>query len=346
MGITDRFCPKCGQPSERVGLCNRCQAGAVKWLACDSRVESIHCPACGAQKELGVWSDTGRDRSAIADDLARGAVHIHPDVKAPDMSIRIRDLSLNRSRASVTVTGTLYGQPVEGGCETDIAWVKEQCDRCNRISGSYYEGVVQVRAEGRKPSPYEVQASATLAGEAESSLQTGGERLSFISDITETRDGLDIIVGSQHIGLLLAQKITAELGGRYTTHPKLVGEKNGRQLYRITYSVRLPRYQKNDVIRLKGRYAEVLQVDPHTLRILDFSDGKVRSIREDEIERRVGNSREAQDALVAYTDRDMAGVIDPVTAATVEYRTGRNQVLEPGLHVRVLHDGKNLVVLR
>ena len=58
--------------------------------------------------------------------------------------------------------------------------------------------------------------------------------------MTENRDGLDITVGSQHIGLLIVQGITAQFGGRYTTHPKLVGEKNGRQLFRITYLVRLP----------------------------------------------------------------------------------------------------------
>jgi len=318
----------------------------VQYLTCDSRVESIHCPACGAEKALGVWTDTGRERAEIADGLVRNAIHIHRDVKNPDTKIRIIDISQNRSRAYVTFTGTLYKQPVEGACEIEIAWVKEQCDRCNRISGSYYEGVVQVRADGRRPGPFEIQAAARLAEDAENSLQTGGERLSFISDVTETRDGLDIVVGSQHIGLLLAQKITAELGGRYTTHPKLVGEKAGRQLFRVTYSVRLPRYQKNDVLRLKGRYAEVISVDPHSLRVLDYAEGQVRSVKEDDVEKLVGNARNGQDALVAYTDRDMAGIIDPVTSATVEYRKGRNETLEAGCHVRVLHDGDRLVVLR
>jgi len=346
MGITDRFCPKCGQPTDREGLCNRCRAGGLQWLSCDNRVESVHCPACGSLKQAGSWSDTTRERAEIADELVRAAVHVHHDVKSPDVKIRIRDLSQNRSRAHVTVTGNLYGQQVEGACEITLAWIKEQCDRCNRISGSYYEGVVQVRAAGRRPSAYEIKVASMIAEDAEESLQTGGERLSFISDVTETKDGLDIVVGSQHIGLLLAQKITAELGGRYTTHPKLVGEKAGRQLFRITYSVRLPRFQKNDIVRLAGRYAEVLQVEPHGLRVLDFSNGMVRSVREGDVERRIGNSRDARDALVAYTDRDMAGIIDPVSAKTVEYRKGKNEILEAGCHVRVLHDGDRLVVVR
>jgi nonsense-mediated mRNA decay protein 3 len=345
MGITDRFCPKCGQPTETEGLCSRCRAGSVQWLSCESRVQSVHCPACGALKQAGVWTDTDRDRKSLADELVRGAVHVHRDVQGKEVQVRVTDISANRSRASVTVKGRLYGQPVEGGCELTIAWVKEQCDRCNRISGSYYEGVVQVRAEGRQPSPYENQTAAAIAYDTESALQTGGERLSFVSDVTETRDGLDIVVGSQHIGLAIAQKITSELGGRYTTHPKLVGEKNGRQLYRITYSVRLPRFRKRDVLRLKGRYAEVVQVEQHGLRVFDLSDGTIRSAREGDVEAVIGNARDALDTIIAYADREMIGVIDPVTQKTQEVRAGPHRGAEAGRHVRVLHDGDQLVVL-
>ena len=345
MAITDRFCPKCGQPSDKEGLCSRCRVGSVKWLSCDSRVQSVHCPACDAMKIGSIWTDTGRDRESIAHDLARSAAHIHPDVKQADARIRITDLSPNRSRAVITASGKLYGHPVEGICEVEIAWLKEQCDRCNRLSGSYYEGIVQVRAAERRPSPFEIQTAAAFAGEVESSLQTGGERLSFISDMTETRDGLDIVVGSQHIGLLIAQKITAELGGRFTTHPKLVGEKNGKQLYRVTYSVRLPRFQKRDVIRLRGRYAEIVQVEMHSLRVFDFSENAIRSAREEEIEKLVVNARDAEDAMVAYSDRDMIGIIDPATSKTVECRATMVRRPEAGQHVQVLRDGEQLVIL-
>lgn len=345
MNITERFCPKCGKPTDHDGLCSECKAGAIQWLSCDGRVQSVHCPACDAEKHGSVWTDTGRDRNTVAYELARAALHIHPDVKSVDLRIRITDLSPNRSRAAITVNGMLYGQRVEGACEVAIAWVREQCDRCNRISGSYYEGVVQVRAEGRRPSPFEIQTGAAIATEAESTLQSGGERLSFISDMTETRDGLDIVVGSQHIGLMIAQKITAELGGRYTTHPKLVGEKNGRQLFRVTYSVRLPFYQKRDVIRIKGRYAEVVQVENRSLRVFDLSEGAIRSVRDDEVEKRVGNARDAEDAMVAYIDRDMVGIIDPKTSRTFECRAGTYRTITAGQHLQILRDGDHIVLL-
>jgi nonsense-mediated mRNA decay protein 3 len=344
--IQDRFCPKCGRPSDTDGLCNHCRAGDTRWITCDTRVTGIHCPACGATKKANTWADTNMDRGVIAPELAKGAVHLHPDLKKPKITIHIDDTGPNRSRAAITAKGTLYSIPVEKTCTVEIIWQKEQCDRCNRISGSYYEGIVQVRAEGRDVSPFEMQAAAEIATQVEDSLQAGGERLSFISDMAETRDGLDITVGSQHIGLMIAQGITAQLGGRYTTHPKLVGEKDGRQLYRITYSVRLPRFRKQDVVRLDRTYAEVEQVDGRRIRVFDLDEGKSRSLPLDAVVRLVGNARNAEPALVAYISGDMAGILDPESGISAEYRKPPWADADAGKYIRVIRDGDRLVIVR
>jgi nonsense-mediated mRNA decay protein 3 len=346
MSIKDNFCPKCGKQTDNEGLCNECMIGNMKWFTCDNRVLSTHCPSCGAIKQVNTWSDTTRERDELGPDVARSAVHFHEDVRKPSIDVSIIDLTQNRSRANLVIKGILYKKPVEGSCSVEIIWHKEQCDRCNRISGSYYEGIVQVRAEGRTPSSFETQMAAGIAQQVEDLLQAGGERLSFISEITETRDGLDVTVGSQHIGHQISQQIIAQLGGRYTTHPKLVGEKAGRQLFRITYSVRLPRYQKFDVIVIKGRYLEIERVESHHIRGFDLMDGTSKSIREDDIERQIGNARNARSALVAYVDAGAIGLLDPDTCNTVEIRKYNWIQAEAGQHLAILRDGDQIVVVR
>jgi nonsense-mediated mRNA decay protein 3 len=344
--IQDRFCPKCGKRSEKDGLCNHCRVENTEWVTCDRRVKHIHCPACGAIKQMNTWTDTNRERSELAPELARSAVHFHPDIKKPSVSVTVRDLSVNRSRATLAIKGVFYTLPVEKECTVEIVWQKEQCDRCNRITGSYYEGFVQVRADERLPSQYEIQTAGSIATQLEDSLLAGGERLSYISEITETKDGLDITVGSQHIGLLIVQGITAQLGGRYTTHPKLVGEKNGRQLFRITYLVRLPQYQKQDVVVIGKHYAEVEHSEAHRVRIFDLSEGRSRSVNTDLITRRVGNARLAELALVAYVSGDMIGVLDPASCTTTEFRLVQWLDVKAGDHVHILRDGNDLVLVR
>ena len=209
---------------------------------------------------------------------------------------------------------------MEGACSVEIIWHKEQCDRCNRISGSYYEGNIQVRADGRTPSTFEIETAASVAQQVEDSLQAGGERLSFISETTPTRDGLDIIVGSQHIGLLISKRIVDALGGQYSTHPKLVGEKAGRQLFRITYLVTASRYSKNDVVKVGNRYYEVDQVESNHVKATDLIDGSSKSVREKDIVKMIGNSRNAESALVVFADGNTIGIMDPLTSKRPEFR--------------------------
>jgi len=294
---------------------------------------------------VNTWTDTTRERGGLAPELAKAAVHFHPDVRKPSMVVKVEDNTLNRSTASIDVKGLLYNTPVEGTCSVELIWHKEQGDRCNRISGSYYEGIVQVRAYGRLPSTFELQMSAGIAQQVEDSLQAGGERLSFIVEMNETREGLDITVGSQHIGTLISQGIIAQLGGRFTTHPKLVGEKNGRQLYRITYSVRLPRFQKQDVVLSHGQYFEVVRVESNHLKVLDLTEGIPRAVREEEVERLVGNLRDAESALVAFADAGIMGILDPETCQTKEFRKLKWLEVKAGQHVLVLRDGDHLVVV-
>jgi nonsense-mediated mRNA decay protein 3 len=188
--------------------------------------------------------------------------------------------------------------------------------------------------------------ASSIAQEVEDSLQAGGERLSFISDVAPNRDGVDITIGSQHIGQLISQRIVTQLGGRYTTHPKLVGEKNGRQLYRITYSVRLPRFQRFDVVKVKTRYLEVERVESRYIRALDLTDGIQKSVRETDVERIIGNARLPETALVAFADGNTIGVMDPRTQKTREYRSPPWMEVRAGDQVSVLHDGDELVIVR
>ena len=345
MSIQDSFCPKCGRPTDREGLCNNCRIGDTPWFTCDRRVTSTHCPSCGAVKQVNTWTDTTRERADLAPDIVKAAVHFHPEVRKPSLVVTVKDNTLNRSTATIVLKGLFYNTLVEGTCSVEIIWNKEQCDRCNRISGNYYEGIVQVRAEGRKPSTYEIQMSFGIAQQVEDSIQAGGERLSFIADMNETKEGLDITVGSQHIGTLISQGIIAQLGGRYTTHPKLVGEKNGRQLYRITYSVRLPRFQKQDIVVSRGRYFEVTHVETSHLKVLDIADGIPRTVREQDIERVIGNLRNAESALVAFADGNIMGILDPETCQTKEFSTLKWLDVRAGQHVLVLRDGDQLVVV-
>ncbi len=345
MSIQECICPRCGGPVEGEGLCGRCRGSSTTWVTFDPRVTSVHCPSCNSQKNGSTWTDTERGRDEIGPEIVRAAVHFHPDIRSSSISMVIRDRTLNRSYAEVSVAGMLYGQEVHANAVIEIVWQKEQCNRCNRISGSYYEGLVQVRAQNRKLLPHESLLAQQIATEVENGMQAGGDRLSYISEMEETREGLDITIGSQQIGLAISQAVVQRLGGRYSTHPKLIGEKAGKKLFRITYSVRLPRYIRGDVVRIGRSYGQIMQIEGQYIRYLDLANGQARSAKEEDFGLLIGNVRDAADALIAYVDGDVLGIIDPGSGVTRECAVGPWRTAAPGQHIRVLKDQDTMILV-
>jgi nonsense-mediated mRNA decay protein 3 len=335
------ICPRCGRPSEDGGVCPGCRAADVRLLSCNPYVTAVYCPVCGSQKRGNTWSDLEVPREDLIAELAISSVTIHQDARDARVTIQSEDPTSNRTTCTIEVEATLYGVPVKETCRTEIRWQKESCDRCSRISGGYYAGIVQVRATDRKINAYERRVATSIAEQTEESLQQSGARLSFISDLDDSRDGLDITVGTQHLGQEIAKQVTGALGGRFTTHPKLVGEKDGKGLYRITYSVRLPYHQKGDVVVSRGRYYEVREIEGRRLGVFDLQNGTSLTLRTDDVERLIGNVREARSALVVFVQPGVVGLMDPDTYVTREVNPVPWTTPVEGEYIRVLRDDED-----
>jgi len=339
------MCPKCGGPSKDGGLCGKCLVGSVPWFTCDHRVIITRCGGCGSLKTAAGWGDSSREREDLEEDAAISAVKFHQDVKKPLVTVKLDHLSINRTYADLVINGTMYDEPLEGYYSLEVVWQNESCDRCNRQHGSYYEGIVQIRAEERKATVQEQEEAQRIAVQVENDMQKEGERLSFICRFDEGREGLDIVVGSQALGELISREITRRLGGRVTLHPTLVGEKNGQKLYRITYLVRLPWLQRGDVIAVRNTYGEILHSEGRTLTYLDLKTGLPRTIPESTPARLIANVREADIFSVIYRDGKMLGILDPISGKTEEINqvTWRNP--DVGDTVKIIRDNERAIVV-
>jgi len=344
MNIKETICPRCGNPSEE-GLCGPCRLHEIEWVSVSPRVETILCTTCGSRKVGSTWSDQHMEKEDLARSLVIDGISFHPDVLDHAMEISIRDISSNRSKAYLTLSGTCYGIPVEDTFQVLIVWGKEQCDRCCRISGSYYEGIIQVRGEGRRLTEWESRRAAEIAWQAEDAAQQGGDRLSFVSSIDSSKDGIDIIVSSLGIGQSIVTDISSYFGARSTSHPKLVGEKEGKRLYRVTWSVRLPRIVRGDVVSLKNDYYLVSGSDGTTLRTKHLLSQQPRSFRDEEAVQLIGNIRDAEEAMVTYHEGDTIGILDPKTNLPLEIPSPKGCHTQAGGAVTILRDGEMLVVV-
>jgi len=345
MDLQEAICPKCGGPSPTGDICGKCRASDIEWFACDGRVKLIRCLNCNSMRDKNGWSDCERSREDLEYEAVMSAIHLHEDVKLPGFSIKLTENSKNRSFVNVSVTGTFYGEPVEAACTLEILWEYDSCDRCSRYHGNYWQGVVQLRGEGRKATPEEQERAKRIAYLAEEAQQLQGERLSFITRMEEGREGLDIIVGTQSLGEQISRDITRKMGGRYTLHPTLISEKDGKKIYRITYAVRLPRYTKGDVIAIRNSFGEILGAEGRTISYLDLASGIPRTVPESVPSRYIGSVRNGIPMLVVYQDGETLGLMDEVSGKTEEVPVQSWRTINSGERVHILrHEDKVLIV--
>src|SRR5207302_463181 len=129
----------------------------------------------------------------------------------------------------------------------------------------------------------------------------------FVSRIEEVHGGLDFYVSTNALAKGLARDIAGSFGGIVSASPKLFGQKQGKEVYRVTALVRLAAFQKGDVVRHKGSLAEVTSLRPFVV-LRDLVTGERRRFKPKDVRgaRRIDAERfeargQRQDELLSPT---------------------------------------------
>jgi nonsense-mediated mRNA decay protein 3 len=208
--MSELVCPKCGRTSDKVqfieAFCIDCYPANVK---IPKRVEIEQCKSCQKVRLKGEW--TPYSRRKIADYVAgkcRGdyvsAEYDH------ERGIIIFTISKDDSEAKV-----------ERSVDVEIKAV--MCRNCSRISGGYFEGIIQLRGDPKKVERYAKTLIQSL------------EKKTFITKTEEKDGGLDLYVGKSKAVV----ELLGELRIKALMTRKLVGRAEGKRLYRTTFLIRL-----------------------------------------------------------------------------------------------------------
>ena len=248
------FCPKCGRASEG-GLCTQCLIKHFNLIEYPSILELEICPTCEACFAGGRWTKY-QDYADAVTPTVMSQLNIHPD--ANDVRIALKPpLSDGRtSKIHVRVDAVVQGMGVFKEFDVEVRIKKRACDRCCRIARGYYEGIVQVRASGRILTEMERHASEKIAHMVIKQIQDIS-RNAFISDIKHLKEGMDIYVGAIRAGRQISKAIIDKFGGSFSEASKLVGNRDGKNIYRISFAVRIPKLMPGDIISLKDRAIQI-----------------------------------------------------------------------------------------
>jgi nonsense-mediated mRNA decay protein 3 len=345
--MNNTLCPKCGKPTTKLfqGKCKDCFLENFVLAEIAPVLHTKICSTCGARNVKNKWVDQG-DLEEIVIQTAEDALFIHELADDIELYIEPRARTPYLYKVHVEVDATLLGEIFHQELETEVRVGRESCDMCSRISGGYFEAIIQIRATNRIPGDEEKQECINIAGSVLERLINKGDRLAFISSSLEIKEGTDLYVGSSNAARHICKEIVSRLGGSFTESASLQGRKDGKDMYRITYSLRLPEFMPQDIIDYKGRVIEIKKFSKNVTG-MDVETGTRFTATPDDIKGAtlIAKRKDLPNTMLVAVENDDLMVLDPDTYETVTVKKPVMFSAEPGTEIPVVRTEKGLLAV-
>ena len=311
------FCVECGGDGPVYqGVCAACFAKKHPVVAPPPNVDVPRCSECGAFLFRSGWSRV--DLDVAIPQLLRDKVHALPPFERVTFTHVAREEDVNNYLVTVKASGRFEDLRQVQDFHVRLRIKPSVCDTCQRRASRYYEGILQVRAEDRDLTPNELRAMRSLVRlRIEHDRDEGG---GFVSRIEEIHGGIDFYLSANALGARLARDIADAFGGTISSSPKLYGQRQGKELYRVTTLVRLPAFQVGEVVRHKAAVVEVVSLRPF-VELRDLVTGERRRYKPKDLRglRRVDAER--FETGIRIDDGGHAVAVHPESGAERRLRT-------------------------
>lgn len=215
----EKICPQCGASTTQTAFigafCRNCfiQRNKTYFLP---ELSVLQCPTCERIRLKGEWVDPKTLAGHLREKIKSKYPLKHADIEfdQPDKK---------HVSARIDMEFAVDGQTLHESDLLLMALEKKICPDCSLRSGGYHEAVIQIRGPKDKAEKTAAQLVRLI------------QKKTFITKVVPQKQGVDIQVGKKRPGLEALTKL--RLDATYTR--KLIGEREGKRLYRTTACVRL-----------------------------------------------------------------------------------------------------------
>jgi nonsense-mediated mRNA decay protein 3 len=313
------FCVECGKETSifRNGVCLSCYLKNMQFSKGPVILDITQCSRCSAYRYKNTWVQESFDD--ILRRHIKESFSINPELE----NVAIQTQCKEQDRVllcTVVITGSLEGHQIIEQHPLTIRIKQNTCDVCSREAGGYYEAILQIRTSQRTFPKTEQQTFRSFIENIVRQEQESGKRGLFITDIDQKREGLDFFLSEKGTAFSIAKKVQEQFGGEFKQSASSAGMKDSRQIYRMTYLVRLPEYRNGDFFLLEDSFYFLLSLHENKVRAIELStwtekvfDGK--TMQHSKIYG--GAERIREMILVSQSKKDIQ-LMDPKTYVTVE----------------------------
>ncbi len=272
------FCVECGREGELIGsLCKDCYSKKHAKVSLPEHVDVTLCAHCSSMQTDHGWKDVGSVREA-AEAAIEGAIAVSKDAKVSEVSVKLQEQDERNMGAEVTVTLLSEGVQLERQLRTVIRLKRGSCTECSKQQGKYYEAILQVRGpSGDIPDETE-RSIEKLVKDRIASMRKSSREV-FLSKIEHVKGGLDFYFSTIPAAKGVARELQESMCAEYKESSSLWGRRDGKDIYRVTFLIRLPGFDRGDVIEYGSRAYYVKGLSRGMVHAIDLGTGEERSIK-------------------------------------------------------------------
>ncbi|NLK25646.1 MAG: hypothetical protein GX307_03600 [Euryarchaeota archaeon] len=315
------FCIKCGREERTYdSLCASCYLQSNRFTRLPEHLDLQQCAHCDEYLMDKRWVKYDDESDAVCDHVS-GNLQLREDGAIKDIEIGVE--SIDRKSYQVHVSALVRYEdleiPEESG--TLVRIKRNVCPKCNKIMGNYFESIVQIRPSNRRFSDEEREDVLRRATEYVEGIGKHSKE-AFIAKVTQTHGGYDLYISTIALGKTLARELTSVYGAEHKESSTLHGRKDGQDIYRVTYLVRLPPYRVRDIIELNGRPYLVQSTGPQSAKLRSLRNGEKLTMANTGLRdvKVIGTRSDVLDAVVLTEGRRELQLLHPKTYKPVEIR--------------------------
>jgi len=267
------FCVECGKEGTiyKNGVCIDCYLKENKFTEGPEIIDLPSCAHCDSYKYKNNW--TNELLTEILKRIIKKTFKMSNELKKVDIN-PVCNEAKGGYECKIIISGFIDGCQVVEEHNVLVRLRKTVCDVCSKQFGGYHEAIIQVRTEGKKLNQEELQNIQLSVENIVQNLQAKGNRTLFITDIGQEHGGLDFFISDKQAALVITKNLHDEYGGIIKQSSKNIGMKDGKQVYRVTYLLRLPSYKKGDYIKIDNLYYQIISIQKNALKLLNLENWK------------------------------------------------------------------------
>ena len=263
------YCVECGKNEIfKDGVCKNCYIKTHAFTKGPKIIDIPVCSHCNAYKYKNTW--TSESFNEVLKRIIKQNFEINRMLKNIDIQTEGQE-EQHGIKCKVLITGFLDGIKITEKHDVFIRLKKTICSTCSKQYGGYYESIIQIRTEGnRKLTKKELKDIEAFVLNTAKDMYTKGNRTLFISDYGLEHGGFDFYLSEKNAAYTITKMLQERYGGTIKRSSKNVGMKDSKQIYRMTYLIRLPFYKKNDIIKIDNSFFLVKSTVGNKIKIINL----------------------------------------------------------------------------